>query len=257
MTSADGVRLHFEVVGDGPPLVFHAGAGCDASLWQEAGYVEALAPSYTCVLFDHRGHGLSDRPRGWNANTVDHYVDDLLALIDQADLGAVGFWGYSSAIDVGLKLSQDHPDRVRALIGSGAVGPSTPADDAEWAEQLAVTLKDKGWEHLLAGFDRQDSQRVPDWMKDRIRATDLQQFIDWLEATKHAQWHYWAALPEVRTPTLFVVGELEDPDDETALAVAQMPDAQRHIVVGGGHIRAFLDTEAVLRAVAPFLGQHL
>jgi hypothetical protein len=45
-------------------------------------------------------------------------------------------------------------------------------------------------------------------------------------------WDEWEALPRVGTPTLFVVGELEDPDDETAEGAALMPNASRFRVLG-------------------------
>jgi pimeloyl-ACP methyl ester carboxylesterase len=41
--SPDGVRLHYEIEGSGPPLVLHMGAGCDATMWREAGYLEPLS----------------------------------------------------------------------------------------------------------------------------------------------------------------------------------------------------------------------
>lgn len=64
LTAPDGTRLHYAVEGDGPSLVLHLGAGCDSELWRAAGYLEPLAKTYRCILFDHRGHGRSDRPRG-------------------------------------------------------------------------------------------------------------------------------------------------------------------------------------------------
>jgi pimeloyl-ACP methyl ester carboxylesterase len=63
VSAPDGIRLHYDVEGDGPPLLFHLGSGCDSDLWRAAGYVEPLAKTYRCILFDHRGRGASDNPR--------------------------------------------------------------------------------------------------------------------------------------------------------------------------------------------------
>jgi pimeloyl-ACP methyl ester carboxylesterase len=68
LTAPDTTRLHYEVEGDGPPVVLHLGAGCDSELRHAAGYLEPLTTSHRCILFDHRGHGLSDEPRGAEAN---------------------------------------------------------------------------------------------------------------------------------------------------------------------------------------------
>jgi alpha/beta hydrolase fold len=97
LTAPDGVRLHYEIAGDGPPLILHLGAGCDSQLWGAAGYLEPLERSYRCVLFDHRGHGQCDRPRGAEANHVNRYVADVVALLDQLGVERAAFWGYSNA----------------------------------------------------------------------------------------------------------------------------------------------------------------
>ncbi len=75
-TGHDGVRLHYQIEGEGPALVLHLGAGCDADLWRAAGYAGPLAQDFSCVLFDHRGHGQSDHPRGTATNHIDRYADD-------------------------------------------------------------------------------------------------------------------------------------------------------------------------------------
>ncbi len=54
---ANDVRLHYEVVGDGPPLVFVHGMCGRADVW--AGQVERLSGEFTCVSYDRRGHGSS------------------------------------------------------------------------------------------------------------------------------------------------------------------------------------------------------
>jgi pimeloyl-ACP methyl ester carboxylesterase len=37
------VPVHYEVAGEGPPLLLHTGAGGDGRIWQEAGYPMGLA----------------------------------------------------------------------------------------------------------------------------------------------------------------------------------------------------------------------
>ena len=109
--------------GEGPPLLLHLGAGCDSQLWRVAGYLEPLSSSYRCILFDHRGHGESDRPWGAEAHHIDRH--DVLALLDQLEIEKSAFWGYSAGIDVGLKLANDHSVRIRALGAAAASAVST------------------------------------------------------------------------------------------------------------------------------------
>ncbi len=51
----NGVDLYYEVHGQGPALVLaHPGGGNHLSWWQQ---VPVFARTFTCITFDHRGHG--------------------------------------------------------------------------------------------------------------------------------------------------------------------------------------------------------
>jgi pimeloyl-ACP methyl ester carboxylesterase len=252
-SSRDGITLSYEVVGSGPPLVLHLGAGCDSGLWRAAGYLEPLATRYKCVLFDHRGHGQSDLPRGAEAHHIDRYAADVVALLDHLGIDAAGFWGYSNGISVGIKVADDHPERLLALIGSGGTDDATPEQLAEIRARRVPEYREHGWETLIARFDAQEPEPVPEWMKQRIRDTDIEQFIGWIEARPAWGWSDWKALARIAVPTLFIVGEHEDPDDEMADAAELMSDGRRVRIEGQGHINAFLRSDLVLPYVLEFL----
>jgi pimeloyl-ACP methyl ester carboxylesterase len=254
-TSPDRVKLSYEVVGGGPPLVMHLGAGCDSGLWQAAGYLEPLSARYACVLFDHRGHGQSDRPRGAEAHHIDRYADDVVALLDHLGIGAAGFWGYSNGISVGIKVADDHPGRLLALVGTGGTDDATPEQLAEIRARRVPEYREHGWETLIARFDAHEPEPVPEWMKQRIRDTDIEQFIGWIEARPAWGWSDWKALARIPIPTLFIVGEHEDPEDEMAEAAELMSDGKRVRIEGQGHINAFLRSDLVLPYVLEFLGR--
>ena len=93
-------------------------------------------------------------------------------------------------------------------------------------------------------------------MKERIRATDIQQFIDWLIAWPAWNWSEWESPPHVVAPTLLLVGELEDPEDETGKAAALMRHGTRLQLTGQGHINAFIKSPLVLPHVTAFLAKH-
>ncbi|HEY8864830.1 MAG TPA: alpha/beta hydrolase [Candidatus Dormibacteraeota bacterium] len=256
VTSPDGVRLKYEIKGEGPTLLLHLGTGCDSELWRAAGYLGPLSQRYRCILFDHRGHGESDRPRGIEANHIDRYEADVLALLDHLKIESTAFWGYSAAIDIGLRLADSHPSMIRALVGSGGLGHSTPEEIAQSVAKRVPELQEHGWEKMLGRFDVQESEPIPGWMKESIRATDIQQFIDYLQAIPSWGWDEWEAMRTIMTPTLFITGELEDPNDGTAAAVARMPNASRVRLPGLGHINAFLKSDVVLPLVVEFLDRH-
>jgi pimeloyl-ACP methyl ester carboxylesterase len=255
--TSDGVRLAYELEGSGPPLLLHLGAGCDSGLWRAAGYVEPLARSYTCVLFDHRGHGESDKPRGPAAYHLDRLTADVVELLDRLGLASVAFWAYSAGMYPGIRLAQLQPERVSALVLSGTASPPGPPEGRyDWLDATVAGYRAHGWEKLIENFDNEETTPVPEWMKERIRATDVEQFVDLMSAFPSWQWEEWDALVDLPTPTLFLTGELEDPDDDVGTLVARMPRGERLRLQGLGHINAFLATEQVLPRVEAFLAEH-
>ena len=58
----DGLQIHYEVEGQGPPLILlHWWTG-SLEDWRLFGYVDALKDTYRLILIDARGHGQSDKP---------------------------------------------------------------------------------------------------------------------------------------------------------------------------------------------------
>lgn len=94
---------------------------------------------------------------------------------------------------------------------------------------------------------------VPQWMIDRILATDIEPLIGWQEARPSWNWSPWEALPGIDVPTLMIVGELEDADDLMGKAASLMPAATCLRIPRREHINAFLASDMVLPAVREFL----
>ena len=67
ITASDGVRVYYEVEGDGPPLLLIHGFGQGGERWRGAGYVEALRDGHRVIVVDLRGHGRSDKPHNSDA----------------------------------------------------------------------------------------------------------------------------------------------------------------------------------------------
>ena len=57
-----GVRIYYEVEGQGPPLVLGHGGSYTLEMWREWGYTDGLRDEHQLILLDFRGHGRSDKP---------------------------------------------------------------------------------------------------------------------------------------------------------------------------------------------------
>jgi pimeloyl-ACP methyl ester carboxylesterase/predicted glycosyltransferase len=124
-----GVRLYYEVFGDGPQTMVFVPSW---SLVHSRAY-KAMIPYFSehfrCIAFDPRGNGNSDRPDTVEAYALDAFVADLLAVMDATSakrtiLVGLSFGGMISAI-----VAAHHPERVACavLLGTAAsIGPANP-----------------------------------------------------------------------------------------------------------------------------------
>jgi len=118
----DGIRTRYETIGSGPPLLMFSPGGFDSSLdnwttfgrYRDLGFVEALSPHNTCVVFDRRESGQSGgrlERLSW-----DKYVRQALALIDHLGLAQVHAMGGCVGCSSATALAIAAPGRVRSLV---------------------------------------------------------------------------------------------------------------------------------------------
>src|SRR3972149_6074541 len=62
-----GVKIYYEVEGQGPPLLLAHAWIQKVESWRSYGYVESLKNDYKLILFDARAHGKSDKPHEGSA----------------------------------------------------------------------------------------------------------------------------------------------------------------------------------------------
>lgn len=104
-----------------PAMVFSHGFGCDQSMWRFVW--PEFAEDHRIVLFDHVGHGGSDRAafdRERHA-TLDGYAQDVLDVLTALELRDVTFVGHSVSAMIGVLASIREPERFARLV---LVGPS-------------------------------------------------------------------------------------------------------------------------------------
>jgi pimeloyl-ACP methyl ester carboxylesterase len=248
-----GVAIHYEVEGEGPPIVLHTGAAGDLEMWRQAGYVGGLS-GMQVVLMDHRGHGRSGRPKELAEHRIDRYVDDVVAVADVLDLTRFSFLGYSDGTAVGCALAARHPDRVDAVIGVGSAG--TPDDWSNERRGLASAARARGMPRLVDGLRSMEGE-LPDWYERQMLGTDPEMLA--LELEGWADWDGgWSEFGQIRAPVLLIAGELEEgPEGQAAThtkeAIARMPRGRAEVLPGLGHVAVFTRSDLVLPIVREFL----
>jgi pimeloyl-ACP methyl ester carboxylesterase/predicted glycosyltransferase len=155
----DGVRVAFEVFGQGEPalLLIPASPITHARSWK--GIVPTLARRFTVITTDGRGTGRSDRPHAPERYAPAEVTADLLTVLDAADIGQAVLVAHCHAVPWALCLAADHPERVAGLVAidpAVAVAPPHPhtvEPDRRWADQVDAP---SGWAMRNRHFWRQD-----------------------------------------------------------------------------------------------------
>ena len=250
--SRAGVRLFYDEdgSGSGPALVLHTGGAGSGAMWRDGGYVERLA-ELRLILFDHRGRGGSDRPAERAGHAPGEYVADVMALADELDLPAYGFFGYSFGGAVGFKLALADA-RLASLAVLGTVF-DPPEEEPTTSDYVAPVLEN-GMDGLVETIEEGEGISVPGWLRADFAGTDPAQFGLTLEAWA-GEPDPWGSLTEIRVPAALVAGEREDPDRIQDEMAAAMPDATSTHVSAAGHVGAFLAPDAVVTAVLPVVNR--
>lgn len=109
---AGGAEIHYEIHGDGPPLVLlHGGVDPSATFGAP---LAAMAKTHTVIAIHLRGHGFStDSDAPWSTEAM---ADDVAAVLRQLGVGRARFMGYSLGAAVALQVAIRRPDLVEKLV---------------------------------------------------------------------------------------------------------------------------------------------
>lgn len=246
----EGVRIHYQVYGKGFPIVMHSGAAGDGGMWLEAGYVEGLH-NYQCILIDPRGHGLSGKPHNIQEHRLEHYLSDVMAVLDALEISRVAFWGYAEGGHVGFALAARYPERVAALIVMGDLGEMNSDIRKSW-RVLARDIKNNGMNALIYKIEHDENITLPVWMKEQCKHTDPEMFALELQAWMEEK-DAWPSFPKIQAPVLLIVGDKEDTEGKAKEAKLLLSKGQLVVLPGVTHYEAFLLPGLVLPKVRSFL----
>jgi pimeloyl-ACP methyl ester carboxylesterase len=240
----DGVRIHYEIVGSGPPLILQHGFTQSAKDWYRAGYVDALKPHYQLILVDARGHGESDKPHDAAAYTLSNRVNDIVAVMNSIGILRADYWGYSMGGWIGFGMAMQAQARLRTIIigGQDPYGRKLPPgrpDGSDAREFITSFLKRIGMDF--------DALRVED--KEQLLASDCRA----LAAAQQDRASLEAFLPAMTMPCLLYAGEADAAFPKAQKSVTLLPKCTFVPFPGLDHWSAFYKAKVILPHVLNFL----
>lgn len=206
------VPIHYQIVGEGPPVIFLHGAGGPVEGTGMLDWAARYIPEFTLISVDIRGYGDSGRP----ASAEDYgleLVEDINRLLAHLELDSAHIVGYSMGGYIGLKYAALYPEKLRSLtvVGAGL----RAIEDFQRQEQFASDIVNAGG-------------------RTQFQKENLHLFT----ALRPAQRELLVTSEEARTlsvPVLAILGEA-DPEVPIALHLKnEYPQTRMVIVVGYRH----------------------
>ena len=258
--TSDGVSIHYEVKGQGSPVLLLAGlAGVGASWGPQ---IELFAEHHLVIVPDHRGTGASDHTaRGM---TIAQHARDMARVIEALGCGPVHVVGSSTGGAIAQLLAIYH----RELVRSATIISSIARADAFYRRQFDMRrrmLTDSGLRasteaNALFLFDpkfiREHPEQVQAWV-DASSAATFEPEIAIARIDMIVKHDAFDELETITTPTLVLVGERDfcAPPYFSAALAERIPGAE-FATLDGGHL-IFLEQPILLHdAVESFICRH-
>lgn len=265
-TTPDGVRLFYEDIGTGTPIVFVHEFGADHREWEQQ--VRWFARGFRCIRYNARGYPPSDVPPDDAAYGQDHATDDIAAVMDAVGVDRAHVVGLSMGGFATLHFGLRHANRALSLVvaGAGSGAPkaarATFREESERAAQryldegsaamaqslglgaTRVQLQNKdplGWRAFVANHGEHSPQGS---------ALTLRNY----QALRPSLYDLEAELRACTVPVLLVVGDEDEPCLDANLFLKRtMPSARLWVLPGTGHAVNLEEPAAFNAGVQEFL----
>lgn len=260
----NGVRLSYELHGDGDPLICLHGLQGDSSHFR--GLLPALSRAYRTLVFDQRGSGRSDKPA--MDLTTALLADDAAGLMDAVGFASAHVFGVSMGGMIAQELALRHPGKVRSLIlgctraGGPTAVPVTedPAFAAAYTTR-EITAEERARALARVAFTDGYVQKNPGII-DTLIAARRERPLDPDTLTRRRQaidrHDTYERLPSIRCPTLILTGRQDKivAWENSRILAENIPQATLRVLDPAGHLFWIEQAEETEEAVLSFLSQQ-
>jgi pimeloyl-ACP methyl ester carboxylesterase len=246
----DGVKIHYEVEGEGPPLVLMHGRGGFLERWYDLGYVEALIDDYQLILVDARGHGKSDKPHDKEAYLLTVRVSDVTKVLDTLEINTTHYFGTSMGGYIGWGTVKYAPHRLRSLIVYGGGAYEETWDETVKGPKPLQKFMRQGLDEWCAGGEKMFGDYwQPKW-KERCMETDLVALDVMLSMEEGISLDM---LSQMKVPCMIITGEKDDGYPRAVKKIGVIPDAVFVPLAGLGHVEGMCRPDLIIPHIKKLL----
>ncbi len=165
-TTADNVKLYYEEVGQGTPILFVHEFASDYRGWEPQ--MREFGKRYRCITYSARGYTPSDVPADAKDYSYLHVMRDCVAMLDHLKIDKAHLIGLSMGGYTSLQTALNHPDRVRSLVlaGTGSGSERWYTQDFHKHSQALGDQFERDGSAAIAATYGMGPSRVPFEIKD-------------------------------------------------------------------------------------------
>lgn len=259
--------IHYEVFGDGAPLLFLAQTAWYGGVWKLE-QVPDLSRDHRVIVFDQRGTGKSTAT-GKDFSTA-RLAADAIAVLHDLGIGKASICGHSNGGRVAQIIALDYPERVDKLLLASAGGSGSKNAQSGLPLGMVLEIVEKGYpgyariHSIETGFTEAFVKAHPDRVErlmQNVAANLVPPEIFLRHVLGRQGTETTSRLKDIKAPTLVMVGDDEDhgaSSDLTHLAFAKIlaekiPGAKLTVFPGEGHNYWFSAPQAFNKAVRDFI----
>jgi len=223
---ADGVNIHYEIIGDGPAVVLLHGFGASMSGSPMPATILTGVAGRQLIGMDVRAFGMSGRPDGPEAYGVET-ARDVIRLLDHLGIRQADLFGFSMGGIIALKTAALFPDRIRSLVLGGQGWASLDELQQMGTASAELVSKDSA---ALSPQERATLERLGRQAFGGFAAAYPALFVTPEELT------------HIACPVIAILGGNDERVVRAEALHDQLPRTQLVIIPGHGHADVVADT---------------
>lgn len=260
----DGIKIRYEIRGQGDPLALIMGFSANGRLWGEP-FLSGIEKRFQTVVIDNRGTGESDKPD--QPLTLLDIADDVAAVLDHAKIARAHIYGISMGGMVAQEFALNHPARVRGLVlGCTTCGmkhgtPPNPDEVAKLMPRPGLSAEEQARLAFSAACGRAflNSKHGQEVISQAIKEqsqypiTPQHTYIRQMEAVQG--FDTFDKLGQIKASTMVIHGYDDTlvPYTNAEILHKAIPGSKLHILKGIGHIFPWEAPEESVRIPGDFL----
>ncbi len=267
-TTSDSVRLYYEEVGSGTPILFVHEFASDYRGWEPQ--MREFGKRYRCIAYSARGYAPSDVPADANAYSYKHVMRDAVAVLDHLKIERAHLIGLSMGGYTSLQVALNHPGRVLSLVlaGTGSGSERWYTEEFHKASRALGDQFEREGSATVARTYGLSPARIPFEVKDPRGFAEFSRMLAEHDARGSANtsrgfqgarpslYDFAGEIAKLATPALIVVGDEDDRCIEPSLFLKQtLPASGLVMLPKTGHVVNLEEPDLFNAVVGDFLAR--